>query len=651
MQAAAHAEAIRMQMSRAQRETGAPAGFAEQAYRAQQAYASEQAYQEYLAHAGQPAVAAVPHRAIHQVAASQTPRLAQQAASAFQQSTEANHTTQAYPAQPTTVGRAQYYTAAQVPARNQPAAAYDGTASTASQPNTYAPPVHIPPAPANHSTAQAVSPRDGLISLNDQRAPFPAATTNYPQRAVNPRPSAAPAQADMVPRGLQDKIANAISKTLPNPRSTVSAGRQVPARATAQSRSTQFAQTQQRRPTAAPTRQPASSLTPANRHSVMVGSNEVRQAVDQRVAARNRVQDIRQASMQEPLQNPFGDLPSSEAGTTTIPRWQNQTNRLPSSISQTPAKQISILNPAADEYPAPDAFEYVESPASQEGDAAEMPAMPSPPASGTSSDANPVVDQTIQDFANQLSVPVVETENRLRQQSNEPKSLMDFDNLEDELDEVEGQNLLDQSCEDFRTLLLDNPIRNIPLNFSPPASDLLGRRVALSRSWTNRRGTVLATGKMVDLRRGYVILDGGQKLSVARLSDADLAAISEYWDLPGFCTVGDRGTVDRFWAPQTVTWTASSLCHKPLYFENVQLERYGHTHGPIAQPIRSTVHFFVSLVSVPYQTAIHPPNECQYALGFYRPGDCAPWLKDPIPISLRGAGRQALVVTGLAFIP
>ncbi len=86
-------------------------------------------------------------------------------------------------------------------------------------------------------------------------------------------------------------------------------------------------------------------------------------------------------------------------------------------------------------------------------------------------------------------------------------------------------------------------------------------------------------------------------------------------------------------------------------FEDIQLERYGHSHGPFSQPVHSTLHFFSSLVMWPYQTAIHPPNECQYALGFYRPGNCAPWLKDPVPISLRGIARQTVLGAGIAVLP
>jgi len=43
-------------------------------------------------------------------------------------------------------------------------------------------------------------------------------------------------------------------------------------------------------------------------------------------------------------------------------------------------------------------------------------------------------------------------------------------------------------------------------------------------------------------------------------------------------------------------------------------------------------------------------NECQYALGHYRPGNCAPWTVGPVPISLRGALLQAKVVTGAVLI-
>ena len=236
--------------------------------------------------------------------------------------------------------------------------------------------------------------------------------------------------------------------------------------------------------------------------------------------------------------------------------------------------------------------------------------------------------------------------------------LADLDDLDDVDDEgfdddgLQVQRPTDRACNEFRDELLSTSIRDIALDVSPPAYSESSRYGGPVRSWTDRSGNVIAEGTMVDLRRGYVILDSGQKIPYAKLGVSDLAVVSEFWRLPTVCLLGNRGgSPYRSWTPSTVTWKATSLCHKPLYFENRQLERYGHSRGPIAQPLHSTAHFFVSLVSLPYQTALNPPNECQYALGFFRPGGCAPWLKDPIPISLEAAGRQALITTGAAFIP
>lgn len=109
-------------------------------------------------------------------------------------------------------------------------------------------------------------------------------------------------------------------------------------------------------------------------------------------------------------------------------------------------------------------------------------------------------------------------------------------------------------------------------------------------------------------------------------------------ELPHDCPLGNVAArfEGRSFAPITYRWTASGLCHKPLYFEDVQLERYGHMGGPLVQPFASAAHFFLTIPILPYKMGLEPPNECLYTLGYYRPGDCAPYLFDPIPISVRG---------------
>lgn len=120
-------------------------------------------------------------------------------------------------------------------------------------------------------------------------------------------------------------------------------------------------------------------------------------------------------------------------------------------------------------------------------------------------------------------------------------------------------------------------------------------------------------------------------------------------ELPKECPLGNDIFKPRHFAPITYTWTASGLCHKPLYFEDVQLERYGHMAGPWLQPFASGAHFFLTVPILPYKMGLELPNECMYTLGYYRPGSCAPYLFDPIPLSLRGALFEAGAWVGGVF--
>jgi hypothetical protein len=46
------------------------------------------------------------------------------------------------------------------------------------------------------------------------------------------------------------------------------------------------------------------------------------------------------------------------------------------------------------------------------------------------------------------------------------------------------------------------------------------------------------------------------------------------------------------------------------------------------------------------------PDECMYTLGYYRPGDCAPYLLDPLPLSIRaGVFEAGAWIAGAAIIP
>ncbi len=121
-------------------------------------------------------------------------------------------------------------------------------------------------------------------------------------------------------------------------------------------------------------------------------------------------------------------------------------------------------------------------------------------------------------------------------------------------------------------------------------------------------------------------------------------------DYPCECVLGENARfLGRNWSPTTFTWTATGTCFKPLYFQDVQLERYGHSWNPVVQPFMSAAHFFVSVPLLPYKMGLRTPNECVYTLGYYRPGSCAPYMIEPIPFTLRAAAYQAIGTTAFAF--
>ncbi len=105
----------------------------------------------------------------------------------------------------------------------------------------------------------------------------------------------------------------------------------------------------------------------------------------------------------------------------------------------------------------------------------------------------------------------------------------------------------------------------------------------------------------------------------------------------------------RPWALQSMQYVASGFCHRPLYFEEINLERYGHNFGPCIQPFVSAAAFFGRAPLLPYMMAADHPHECQYTLGHYRPGTCVPYRHNHLPWSTTGALLQAGLVTGGFF--
>lgn len=108
----------------------------------------------------------------------------------------------------------------------------------------------------------------------------------------------------------------------------------------------------------------------------------------------------------------------------------------------------------------------------------------------------------------------------------------------------------------------------------------------------------------------------------------------DYWNerTPQSVAYFDPGGASRGWPVNSFNWVASCLAHNPLYFEEINLERYGYgcgAYGPCCtngiQSLCSAAHFFGTVPALPYKMAVDCPRDCDYTLGYYRPGSCPPW--------------------------
>ncbi len=122
--------------------------------------------------------------------------------------------------------------------------------------------------------------------------------------------------------------------------------------------------------------------------------------------------------------------------------------------------------------------------------------------------------------------------------------------------------------------------------------------------------------------------------------------------VPQECPLITAPYTGRHFSQTCFQWKAAALCTKASYFEDVQLERYGHTLCPVFQPVISGTLFFLTVPMLPYKMGLVPPNECVYTLGHHRVGSCAPHQLDPFPISIRAILFEGAAIGGaVALVP
>lgn len=395
-----------------------------------------------------------------------------------------------------------------------------------------------------------------------------------------------------------------------------------------------------------PARKPASKVQPASHVQLTAADGH------------SVVQNVSTLPPADPFNDPFGDQVTQYTAQQVQPpsRFSAPPSRpAEDSIPEPPVSEPPVTQPPATESP------MLEEPSPQPMQPTPMQPIPmeEAPAQEPMPEAapmQPMTPRTPPRSNNNLPPPLFRTQPEI------PKnpSAADCEQV------YQDRNCCEESdnCREIREELGRFNIRNISLDISSPfapdeddptvaeSMQAQAMQSAPSREWRNIRGELVADGRMLDIRDRRVLIDDGNEIKRVRIQDLgsdEKCFLTAYWNLPYECGWTDQPFMGRNWAPLEVNWTASALCHKPLYFEDRALERYGHTTGPISQVALSGAHFFGSAALLPYQMGMYPPTECRYALGYYRPGNCAPHLIPPVPLSARGAAFQTAAVLGAVY--
>jgi hypothetical protein len=101
------------------------------------------------------------------------------------------------------------------------------------------------------------------------------------------------------------------------------------------------------------------------------------------------------------------------------------------------------------------------------------------------------------------------------------------------------------------------------------------------------------------------------------------------------------------WLPEPI---GLEFCYQPLYFEEVNLERYGRSWG-LFQPYVSAFHFYRQIHRLPYYMFSQPARRCTYHAHYALPGYRIP-CREPKQLypSVAGAMAESAWVYGMLVL-
>jgi hypothetical protein len=105
----------------------------------------------------------------------------------------------------------------------------------------------------------------------------------------------------------------------------------------------------------------------------------------------------------------------------------------------------------------------------------------------------------------------------------------------------------------------------------------------------------------------------------------------------------------RAWPLSKMFVEPAYVCHRRLFFEQRNLERYGWDLGIFA-PFISGATFFADVAFLPYKIATQPCRHFECSAGKCLPGDPVPFLIRPPELSLTGALAEGAAIGALIVL-
>lgn len=184
-----------------------------------------------------------------------------------------------------------------------------------------------------------------------------------------------------------------------------------------------------------------------------------------------------------------------------------------------------------------------------------------------------------------------------------------------------------------------------PESLAPPKSTVTGPPPADSRLIPQGVTQTLPLRGLsqisLDIRPPTLTDDQGQAFPAPR--DAAAAVFAQ-------AAPFERHEETQFMPPTHLAPGGLEFCYQPLYFEEVNAERYGHDYGPL-QPVVSMGQFMSRIQWLPYSVFADPARHCTYHAHWTLPGYRIPYKEYPgFPYSAGGAAAEVAYVAGMIMI-